>query len=107
MTRKQKPQTVHKKRPAEKPATKPAKAVTAEKPVAAVASLRDKERGKVVALPKKGAPAVRAAGPQAKTAPIDGRVLPAGKAAADKRPLGIERRVPAMPEDRQSQLKLL
>jgi RNA polymerase primary sigma factor len=43
---------------------------------------------------------------QAKAAPIDGRV-PAGKAAADKRPLGIERRVPAMPEDRQSQLKLL
>ena len=31
----------------------------------------------------------------------------AGKLAADKRPLGIERRVPAMPEDRQSQLKLL
>src|SRR6266853_743384 len=30
-----------------------------------------------------------------------------GKAATDKRPLGIERRVPAMPEDRQSQLKLL
>ena len=32
---------------------------------------------------------------------------PPRKAAADKRPLGIERRVPAMPEDRQSQLKLL
>ncbi len=30
-----------------------------------------------------------------------------GKAGGDKRPLGIERRVPAMPEDRQSQLKLL
>ena len=49
---------------------------------------------------------MRAAAAHAKTAPIDGRV-PAGKAAADKRPLGIERRVPAMPEDRQSQLKLL
>src|SRR4029077_15694909 len=31
----------------------------------------------------------------------------AGGKAADKRPLGIERRVPVMPEDRQSQLKLL
>src|SRR5256886_13900598 len=38
--------------------------------------------------------------------PADAR--PAGlKAAADKRPVALERRVPGMPEDRQSQLKLL
>src|SRR5205085_2301484 len=38
--------------------------------------------------------------------PADAR--PAGlKVAADKRPVALERRVPVMPEDRQSQLKLL
>ncbi|HXW74136.1 MAG TPA: RNA polymerase sigma factor RpoD [Steroidobacteraceae bacterium] len=37
--------------------------------------------------------------------PADARA--AGGRPADKRPLGIERRVPVMPEDRQSQLKLL
>ena len=62
MTRKQKPQTVHKKRPAEKP-TKPVKSVATEKAVAAVASLREKERGKVVPAAKKGAPARAAAAP--------------------------------------------
>src|SRR5580704_13069023 len=109
MTRKQKPQIVHKKRPAEKPA-KPVKSVAAEKAVAAVAILREKERGKVVPAAKKGAPPARAA-----AAPAHGKApeapradtRAAAKAAADKRPLGIERRVPAMPEDRQSQLKLL
>jgi RNA polymerase primary sigma factor len=37
---------------------------------------------------------------------VDAKV-PGGRLNADKRPLGIERRVPVMPEDRQSQLKLL
>ena len=40
-----------------------------------------------------------------KTAAVD--KPPVEKAAVDKKPLGIERRVPVMPEDRQSQLKLL
>jgi len=69
--------------------------------VAAVASLR----GKVAAPAKKGAPAVRPAPAHGKAEGT--RAAAAGKLAADKRPLGIERRVPAMPEDRQSQLKLL
>jgi RNA polymerase primary sigma factor len=69
--------------------------------VAAVASLR----GKVAAPAKKGAPAARPATAHGKAEGT--RAAAAGKLAADKRPLGIERRVPAMPEDRQSQLKLL
>src|SRR5579863_7648831 len=106
MTRKHKPQTAQKKRPAEK-LTKPVKAVVAEKAVAAVANLREKERGKGAPALKKGAPAPRPAGLNAKGGTA-AEVRPAGgKHLADKRPLGIERRVPAMPEDRQSQLKLL
>ncbi len=105
MTRKHKPPTAHKKRPADKLA-KPVKSVATEKAVAAVANLRDKERGKLAPAPKKGVPAPRPAAPHAKGAAAEVRPA-AGKHAADKRPLGIERRVPAMPEDRQSQLKLL
>ncbi len=105
MTRKHKPLTAHKKRPADKP-TKPVKPIATEKAVAAVASLRDKERGKLAPAPKKGAPASRLPAPHAKGAAAEGRPA-GGKLVADKRPLGIERRVPAMPEDRQSQLKLL
>jgi RNA polymerase primary sigma factor len=105
MTRKHKPPTAHKKRPADK-LTKPVKSVATEKAVAAVASLRDKERGKLAPAPKKGVPAPRPPAPHAKGAAAEARPA-AGKHAADKRPLGIERRVPAMPEDRQSQLKLL
>jgi|HubBroStandDraft_1064217.scaffolds.fasta_scaffold11508_3 RNA polymerase primary sigma factor len=108
MTRKQKPQTPHKKRPALQPA-KPVRPAAADKAVAAVTSLREKERGKPVGAGKKPAPGVRAALPHARgndaARPADGKI--AGKLNADKRPLGIERRVPAMPEDRQSQLKLL
>ena len=100
MTRKHKPTTAHKKRPAAQP-TKPVKPVPTEKTVAAVASLR----GKVAAPAKKGTPAARPAPAHGKGEGT--RAAAAGKLAADKRPLGIERRVPAMPEDRQSQLKLL
>jgi RNA polymerase primary sigma factor len=109
MTRKQhKPQPVHKKRPAEKSA-KPAKSSATEKAAAALVSLREKERGKVAAAaPKKGAAALRLVPPPAKgsEAARAAETRPAGK-GADKRPLGIERRAPVMPEDRQSQLKLL
>jgi RNA polymerase primary sigma factor len=110
MTRKHKPQTLNKKRPPEK-LSKPAKSAVTEKAVALVAGLREKAHGKVAPPAKKGAPAVRAAAPHGKggeAARAAGEVrTTGGKLAADKRPLGIERRVPAMPEDRQSQLKLL
>jgi RNA polymerase primary sigma factor len=108
MTRKHKPQVPHKKRADTKPA-KPARPAVAEKAVAAVASLRDKERGRHVAPTAKKPALARAPVAHAKahegTRPADAKA--GGKLNADKRPLGIERRVPAMPEDRQSQLKLL
>jgi RNA polymerase primary sigma factor len=108
MTRKQKPQTAPKKRPtaAAHPA-KPVKPVAAEKPVAALSTAREKERGKVATLAKKPAPGVKAAATAPK--PVDATRATNAKlaAAADKRPLGIERRGPVMPEERQSQLKLL
>jgi RNA polymerase primary sigma factor len=103
MTRKHKPQPHKKRTPA--PSSKPLKPVAAEKAAAAVTSLREKERGKVAAAGKKPLPA----SPQAKGG--DGARAPearaGGRGAVDRRALGIERRVPVMPEDRQSQLKLL
>lgn len=78
MTRKQKPLTVHKKRPAEKP-TKPVKSVATDKAVAAVASLREKERGKVAPAAKKGAPAAKAV-----PAPAHGKAAEAPRAAGGK-----------------------
>ena len=106
MTRKQKPQTAPKKRPTAllHPA-KPAKPVAAEKPVAALGNAREKA-GKVAPLAKKPAPAVKAAAAAPKALDAT-RATNAKLAAADKRPLGIERRGPVMPEERQSQLKLL
>jgi len=101
MTRKHKPQPAHKKRPAAE-VRKPVKSA-AEKAAAAVTSLREKERSRMAAAGKKAA-ATHPAPARARAA--DGRPAP-GKAGSDKRPLGIERRVPVMPEDRQSQLKLL
>jgi RNA polymerase primary sigma factor len=105
MTRKHKPTTAHKKRPSAA-AVKPAKAVAADKGVALLAAQRDKAR----AAPAPGAkkPAAATARPAAAHAKLNDSARPAaaGK-AGDKRPLGIERRVPVMPEDRQSQLKLL
>ncbi|HXY76265.1 MAG TPA: RNA polymerase sigma factor RpoD [Steroidobacteraceae bacterium] len=105
MTRKHKPQTAHKKRPA--PGLKPVKAAAAEKAPAALAHLREKERGKGAAALKKVIAAGRVAPPHGKVPDaraVDGK---GGKGAPDRRALGIERRVPVMPEDRQSQLKLL
>ncbi|HEY8051696.1 MAG TPA: RNA polymerase sigma factor RpoD [Steroidobacteraceae bacterium] len=81
------------------------KAAVAEKPATA-ASLRDKERAKHTAAKKpahgKTAEPARPADPKA----VAKAAAAAAKAALDKRPLGIGR-APVMPEDRQSQLKLL
>jgi RNA polymerase primary sigma factor len=107
MTRKQKPQTAPKKRPtATAHAAKLAKPAAAEKPVAALSNARDKDRGKVAPPAKKAAPGVKAAVPAPKALDVT-RATNAKLAAVDKRPLGIERRGPVMPEERQSQLKLL
>jgi RNA polymerase primary sigma factor len=112
MTRKHKPQNAHKKRPAAQN-SKPIRVAAAEKVVVAVTGLRDKDRGKHAAvIVRKGAAGVGARG--GVVAPkvndnaraVDAK-LASGKLNADKRPLGLERRVPVMPEDRQSQLKLL
>jgi RNA polymerase primary sigma factor len=126
-TRKHKPApaaAAAKKRPAQ--ASKPVKTVAAEKTVAVASVARDKDRSKPAPAPKKSAAEVtqttvktvevKAAGesvphpPEQKVAPTppvtDAR-SGSSKAAVDKKPLGIERRVPVMPEDRQSQLKLL
>jgi RNA polymerase primary sigma factor len=110
MTRKHKPQTAHKRRPAPQ-LSKPVKSAAAEKAVAAVASLREKDRGRnPTALGRKAVPGARPAALNSKVndnaRPADVRVA-GGKLNSDKRLLGIERRVPVMPEDRQSQLKLL
>jgi RNA polymerase primary sigma factor len=112
MTRKHKPQNAHKKRPTA-PNSKPLKVAAAEKAVAAVTGLRDKDRGKHAAvIVRKGAAGVSArvgvAAPKVNdnARAVDAK-LASGKLNADKRPLGLERRVPVMPEDRQSQLKLL
>ncbi len=107
MTRKHKPHTAHKKRPAAHPG-KPVKSPASDKAVAAVAGLREKDRARSPAAAKKPAAGARPTLTHAKindSARPEARV--AGGKAADKRPLGIERRVPPMPEDRQSQLKLL
>jgi RNA polymerase primary sigma factor len=105
MTRKHKPQTTHKKRPAVH-AAKPAKGAAAEKTAAGAGAARGKEHGKS-ATAKKAAPGARAGTAHGK-APEATRAADAkaAKHAADKRPLGIGR-APVMPEDRQSQLKLL
>jgi RNA polymerase primary sigma factor len=111
MKAKQKPASVSRKRPAAH-AAKPAKTASAEK-AAPVAAARDKAHGKSAPAHKKGAtptPASEAGTRHAahKDGHKDGKDGPGNAAhAADKRPLGIERRAPVMPEDRQSQLKLL
>ncbi len=111
MTRKHKPSLPASKKhpPFER---KPAKVAAPQKKVA---TPKDKERPKLTVPParKAAAPvAVAAHGSkphertESKSAPS---ADPKGgaKHAADKKILGIERRIPAMPEERQSQLKLL
>jgi RNA polymerase primary sigma factor len=106
MTRKQKPLAAASKKRTPL-ANKPVKAAP---PPKKAGNVRDRERAKAVLAPKKSASVLAAAAPAAKAkAPTNKPVLidgknTAAKSAADKRPLGIERRVP---EDRQSQLKLL
>ncbi|MDB6046707.1 MAG: polymerase sigma factor RpoD [Gammaproteobacteria bacterium] len=109
-TRKHKPPAPAKKGPPPK-ASKP-KVAAAEKAVAVAAVARDKDRSKPTAPPKKGA----AEAPHPKVAeaarPTDAKSAAdskngGAKPVVEKKPLGIERRVPVMPEDRQSQLKLL
>jgi len=103
MTRKQKTQTASKKRaPIERKAVK---AVAPKKP----APIREKERAKAAA-PKKPdahAPVERAKGAEIKVDAKAAAAKGAVKAPVEKKMLGIERRVPVMPEERQSQLKLL
>jgi RNA polymerase primary sigma factor len=108
MKAKQKPASASRKRPAAH-AAKPAKTASAEKAAAAAArdKAHDKTHGKSAPAHKKGA---ATAGPAPEAGSRHAAKDAAGNAAhaaADKRPLGLERRAPAMPEDRQSQLKLL
>src|ERR1700730_5650688 len=99
MTRKHKPHTAHKKRsPA--PSGKPVKSPASDKAVAAVASARDKERARGAPAAKKAAAGARPAPAHAHAKMNDGARPDArsvgGTVAGDKRPLGIERRVPVM-----------
>src|SRR3984885_12198242 len=102
MTRKQKIQPASKKRTStERRAVKasaPKKAAAAREKDPPKAAAPKKPEGHVAGVAKHSEPKV-----DAKSAAARG----GAKVAPDKRPLGLERRVPAMPEDRQSQLKLL
>src|SRR5579872_5016302 len=106
MKAKQKPASASRKRPAAH-AAKPVKAASAEK-AAPVAAARDKAHGKSAPTHKKAAAAGAAPAAEAGTRHAAHKDGPSNAAhAAEKRPLGLERRAPVMPEDRQSQLKLL
>src|SRR6266702_1721904 len=115
MTRKHKPPIAAKKRPAATDPRKPVKAAAAEKAVAPVATVREKDRLKQPAATLRKtpeepviAPVQTVEPPRATERPADGKNGGGAKNAVEKKPsLGIERRAPVMPEDRQSQLKLL
>jgi RNA polymerase primary sigma factor len=115
MTRKQKTPAAAKKRPVAVDPRKPVKPAAAEKSVAG-AAVRDKERPKPAPAPRKAVeePVATAAIPHSAEVArpvadkvVDGKSSGAKNAAEKKPSLGIERRVTVMPEDRQSQLKLL
>ncbi len=122
-TRKHKPAPAAARKRPSAPAAKPVKTVAAEKTVAVASVARDKDRSKPVAAPKKSVSDAHPVKPveikateaprppEAKPAPVAAEGKNGGSKSAaviDKKPqLGIERRVPVMPEDRQSQLKLL
>src|SRR6202034_3050059 len=92
-----------------------------DKASAAAGGLRDRERARSAAVarnasprntvPARGAATARKPPPAHATTRVNDNARPAESRTAaksgDKRTLGLERRVPAMPEDRQSQLKLL
>src|SRR6202167_3029485 len=103
MTRKQKTQTASKKRASIE--RKAVKAVAPKKP----APIRERERAKAAAPKKPEAhpPAERAKHAEIKVDAKAATAKVATKPAVEKKMLGIERRVPVMPEERQSQLKLL
>jgi RNA polymerase primary sigma factor len=120
MTRKHKPQTAHKKRPT---AARPARA-GGDRMSAAAGGLRERERARAVAAARNSSlrPGAPARGAATARKPLAGRAAPAAAKVNDsarpaegrpaprsgeKRAIGLERRVPVMPEDRQSQLKLL
>jgi RNA polymerase primary sigma factor len=113
MTRKHKPSIAAKKRPATADSRKPVKAAAAEKAVAPVATVREKDRPKPAATLRKApeepviAPVQTVEPARTPERPIDGKNGGAKNAVEKKPSLGIERRAPVMPEDRQSQLKLL
>jgi RNA polymerase primary sigma factor len=117
MTVKPKPTASSKKRP--QPEKKPAKSAAPSRksaashasgtdssrraPVAAPAP--EKERKAAAPAPKKGNPAAKASAPAAPAATLDARTAAKLLAEKDRKPLAV--RPPGMPEDRQSQLKLL
>jgi len=105
MTRKHKPPIAAKKRSAADP-RKPLKAAAAEKSVAAAATVREKERPKSAPAARKTHDEPAPPNGTEVARPVD---VKAGstKPGTEKKGLGIERRVPVMPEERQSQLKLL
>ncbi|HEY7889025.1 MAG TPA: RNA polymerase sigma factor RpoD [Steroidobacteraceae bacterium] len=105
MKAKQKSASASRKRPAAH-AAKPVKPGSAEK-AAPVAAARDKGHAKPAPAHKKTAGTAGTATPEAGTRPAAHKEGPSNAAHPDKRPLGLERRAPVMPEDRQSQLKLL
>src|SRR5690348_1713654 len=108
MKAKQKSASASRKRPAAH-AAKPVKAASAEKAVRDEA-VRDRAHAKPAPAHKKPAAAVAASAsvPEVDTRHATHKEGPNNAAhSAEKRPLGLERRAPVMPEDRQSQLKLL
>ena len=110
MKAKQKSVPASRKRPAAH-AAKPAKATSAEKAAPASAAAKDRAHAKAAASASKktaAAPAAQVPAPEASTRHAGHKDGPTHAAhAAEKRSLGLERRAPVMPEDRQSQLKLL
>jgi len=83
---------------------KPHKTAVAAK--RAAVSGRDKERPERNAAPQKNQKQAAQAAPAA-TTPEPRSAESRGKSAAEKKLTAVERRMPAMPEERQSQLKLL
>jgi RNA polymerase primary sigma factor len=105
MTRKQKPATASKKHaPIERKSVKAA-------PHKKLPPLREKAHAKAASAKKAdthhAAPVTRAKSVEVKIDSKSAAAKSPAKAPVEKKMLGIERRVPIMPEERQSQLKLL